>query len=106
MSMSAEKVQSVCEELDKIIRAAPNEHGYPCDGLQPVSLSQKELASLIFNIEEDDKVSQHLLYMTKEAVKLIEEDRWAEGARLLGFVQGALWVAGLVTVEEMNDISD
>jgi len=75
MAMTAEKVQSVCESMERIIRASPNEHGYPCDNLQPSPLSQSELATLIFTIEEDDKVSQHLLYMLQETAKLVKEDR-------------------------------
>jgi len=105
MAMTAEKVQSVCESMERIIRASPNEHGYPCDNLQPSPLSQSELATLIFTIEEDDKVSQHLLYMLQETAKLVKEDRREKAMRWLGFVQGALWVAGLSTIEEMKDLN-
>jgi len=45
---------------------------------------------------------QHLHWMALEAKKIIEEGRTEKAMRWLGFLQGALWVLGRRTIEEMK----
>lgn len=44
----------------------------------------------------------HLLWMCGNAALFISEDRIEKAMRWLGFIQGALWVLGLRTIEQMK----
>lgn len=45
----------------------------------------------------------HVLYMIPELRKHLSSDKAEKAMRWLGFIQGVLWVTGLVSIEEMKD---
>lgn len=51
----------------------------------------------------DDEASAHLLYMCNQINEFIAEDRREKAMRWLGFVQGALWQAGVFTIDELKN---
>jgi hypothetical protein len=56
-----------------------------------------------WGIDEDgDVMATHLIWMCHEIKKFAEENRMDKAFRWLGFVQGALWVAGEYTIEDFK----
>jgi hypothetical protein len=51
-----------------------------------------------------DTVVHHLVYMTQEAKKFVDEGRMDKAMRWLGFLQGTLWFSGtsLNDLKKMN----
>ena len=47
----------------------------------------------------------HLLFMATEAQNLVDQERTEKSMRWLGFVQGALWGMGLVSIDSMKDLN-
>jgi hypothetical protein len=47
----------------------------------------------------------HMLWMSREGLKLIEDDRREKAQRWLGFLQGALWSLKLAGVAELKDMN-
>lgn len=43
---------------------------------------------------------RHLKWMANEIIHFLAEDRTEKAMRWLGFIQGALWVMGLSSIEE------
>lgn len=44
----------------------------------------------------------HLLWMCREAAGFVSEDRIEKAMRWLGFIQGAFWILGLRSIEQMK----
>lgn len=66
--------------------------------------SRKRIA---WRIDERETVSRlqqecHLLWMCGETAVFVRDDRLEKAMRWLGFIQGALWVMGLRTIEQMK----
>lgn len=59
------------------------------------------------DIKANSKVRRlsHLLWLSREGLQLIEDDRREKAMRWLGFIQGALWNMELVTVKELKDMN-
>lgn len=47
----------------------------------------------------------HLLWLSREGLTLIEEERREKAMRWLGFLQGALWGMELVDVKQLKDMN-
>lgn len=48
---------------------------------------------------------KHLLWLSLNAPKLLDEGRRDKALRWLGFVQGAMWWARLASIEELKDMN-
>lgn len=44
----------------------------------------------------------HLVFMCEQGVKMVDAGKEDKANRWLGFVQGALWMNGFATIEEMR----
>lgn len=47
----------------------------------------------------------HLLFMAIEGQSLVDQERTEKAMRWLGFIQGALWGMGLVSIDGMKDLN-
>ncbi len=68
---------------------------------------RKRWAKPIRNREATHPVDRydHLLYMCERAEELAKEGRTNKAHRWLGFVQGALWVLGLLSIDESRKLN-
>lgn len=48
------------------------------------------------------KFHKHILWMTEQVPKLIDEGKIEKSMRWLGFIQGALWARGLVSIGDLR----
>ena len=53
--------------------------------------------------KKSGRILNHLMWMTIEIPKLVEEDKMEKVFRWLGFLQGALWANGAFTLEELKN---
>jgi hypothetical protein len=59
--------------------------------------------------EEDPAVYDHLRWMCKKGIRLVDQGRTEKAFRWLGFVQGSLWGLGDIQIEAlklMNKLED
>mgnify|MGYP000999353894 CR=1 FL=1 len=55
----------------------------------------------IFNYQEDKKdIIQHLLFMSERIRGFVAEGRLDKAMRWLSFVQGCLWVLGIISIHD------
>lgn len=47
----------------------------------------------------------HLLWMARQSLKLVEDNRREKAMRWLGFLQGALWAQKLMTIDQAKDMN-
>jgi hypothetical protein len=45
----------------------------------------------------------HLLWMCDQVELFLNKDQWEKVNRWLGFMQGALWMSGIYSIDEMRD---
>lgn len=55
------------------------------------------------NLEDKLQGVAHCLGMIPKMEKFIEENRIEKAMRWLGFIQGALWMAGLFTLKQLKE---
>ncbi len=53
---------------------------------------------------DESQVVSHVLYVLAETRKLVASGNLSKAFRWLGFAQGALWVAGLYSIHELQTI--
>ena len=58
-----------------------------------------------FNFETEEALVAHLLYMFDEMEKMLIAGKMEKFFRWLGFVQGACWVLGYQSLEEMKNLN-
>jgi len=46
---------------------------------------------------------EHILWMCEEVRKFVTNQEMEKAMRWLGFIQGALWVSGIYTIDSMRD---
>jgi len=66
--------------------------------------ARKRIARRIDERETVSRLQQecHLLWMCCETAVFVSDDRIEKAMRWLGFIQGALWVMGFRTIEQMK----
>lgn len=55
--------------------------------------------------EDETDLLCHALYLCVEGKKLVDENRIEEAMRWLGFVQGVMWSALSLTINDLKDIN-
>jgi len=96
--MTPEKTKMAFETLASSIKA---QTGYD----QVVRMDPMETVSLSDYMSETGRAMCHLLFCCEEGVRLVDQGRMEKAFRWLGFVQGAVWAAGLApldTLKKMN----
>ena len=70
-------------------------------------ISGQGITMAIRDINADTRVRRlsHLLWLARNGLQLVEEDRREKAMRWLGFLQGALWAFELVSVEELKNMN-
>jgi hypothetical protein len=103
MSMTAEKTKEALTNLAAICRKHDAMTPHRLDGS---CVCRCDLTT-IFGPGRRVTTHQlnHLLFMVIEAQKLVDENRTAKSMRWLGFVQGALWGLGLVSIDNMKELN-
>lgn len=49
------------------------------------------------------KFHRHLLWLATEIPSLVQQGRLEKSFRWLGFIQGALWARGMITIEDLKN---
>ncbi len=49
--------------------------------------------------------AEHMLYMVDETKKLVHENRQEKAMRWLGFIQGAMWGTGFISIDELKKMN-
>lgn len=47
----------------------------------------------------------HTLWLAREGLQLVEDERREKAMRWLGFLQGALWSDNLLTIDDLKDMN-
>jgi hypothetical protein len=90
--MTPSKTKQAFDDLDTLIPAEPDFRGVrPAHRMRPDEVTPT-----------DYQRRAHLRWMCGAGKALVDEGRIEKAMRWLGFVQGALWGMGLVTIECMK----
>lgn len=96
--MTPEKTKEALTELCKMTRNF---------GATDSQRFDDESREIIFDAINYKGIQQlnHILFIATEAQKLLEENRVEKCMQHLGWIQGALWGMGLVSIAEMMDMN-
>lgn len=93
--MTPEKTKQALDALDALIPTEPNFRG-----VRPAHRMRPDVAA-----PTDYQRRAHLRWMCGAGKALVDEGRIEKAMRWLGFVQGALWGMGLVSIGEMKRVN-
>jgi len=74
------------------------------DGTPPEQLDAEDYKNSIEFVSEDRAI-QHFAWMCDEATKLVQQGRMEKAMRWLGFINGGVWMCGLLTLDEVKQLS-
>jgi hypothetical protein len=96
--MTPEKTKKAFETLGRLIKART---GYD----SPHRMEPDQLIYLGERGGHYGTAMNHLLFCCEEGVRLVDQDRMEKAFRWLGFVQGAIWAAGLAPLDVLKKMN-
>jgi hypothetical protein len=100
--VTPEKVKLVCSQHLAALQAWHNaraaQSGAPVERLTGERYTGSENGRSLATLVAD----RHLVFMLEEIPKLLDEGRTEKAMRWLGFVQGAIWAYGLVSIDDLK----
>ena len=90
--MTTEKLRSAFLACERIIAQAAEKEGITMAIRDPEASSPTRRLS-------------HLLWLSRDGLQLIEDNRREKAMRWLGFLQGALWGLEMATVDELKSMN-
>ena|SRR5690349_11723215 len=102
--MTKEQVMSVCNTYLRFITKAHPGHNW-----RP-RVCTDDMMGLILNPDLKhngnnltNELMEHLLYMCEQTIRFCETDELEKAFRWLGFIQGAFWILGIFSINDMRD---
>jgi len=89
MPMTTEKIRSALLACEAILAKEANREG--------VTMAVRDM-----DADTTARRTSHMLWMARQSLQLLEDGRREKVLRWLGFLQGALWAARLLTIDELK----